>query len=77
MDEVNQVREELLFASNTDDLQDVYVNSAEKLINNLKDLSNDDGLLGFGINAFLPYIGVPIRAVYRGARLVAAPASVH
>jgi len=74
MDEVNQVREELLFASNTDDLQDVYVNSAEKLINNLKDLSNDDGLLGFGINAFLPYIGVPIRAVYRGARLVAAPA---
>jgi hypothetical protein len=74
MDEVNQVREELLFASNTDDLQDVYINSAEKLINNLKDLSNDDGLLGFGINAFLPYIGVPIRAVYRGARLVAAPA---
>lgn len=74
MDEVNQVREELLFASNTDDLQDVYINSSEKLINNLKDLSNDDGLLGFGINAFLPYIGVPIRAVYRGARLVAAPA---
>ena len=74
MDEVNQVREELLFASNTDDLQDVYVNSSEKLINNLKELSNDDGLLGLGINAFLPYIGVPIRAVYRGARLVAAPA---
>jgi hypothetical protein len=74
MDEVNQVREELLFASNTDGLEDVYINSAEKLINNLKDLSNDDGLLGFGINAFLPYIGVPIRAVYRGARLVAAPA---
>jgi hypothetical protein len=74
MDEVNQVREELLFASNTDDLQDVYINSSEKLINNLKELSNDDGLLGFGINAFLPYIGVPIRAVYRGARLVAAPA---
>lgn len=74
MDEVNQVREELLFAGNTDDLEDVYVNSSEKLINNLKDLSNDDGLLGFGINAFLPYIGVPIRAVYRGARLVAAPA---
>lgn len=74
MDEVNQVREELLFAGNTDDLEDVYVNSSEQLINKLKDLSNDDGLLGFGINAFLPYIGVPIRAVYRGARLVAAPA---
>lgn len=74
MDEVNQVREELLFASNTDDLQDVYVSSSEKLINKLKELSNDDGLLGFGLNAFLPYIGVPIRAVYRGARLVAAPA---
>ena len=74
MDEVNQVREELLFASNTDDLQDVYVSSSEKLINALKDLSNDDGFMGFAINAFLPYIGVPIRAVYRGARLVAAPA---
>lgn len=74
MDEVNQVREELLFAGNTDDLQDVYVNSSEKLIKSLKELSNDDGLLGFTINAFLPYIGVPIRAVYRGARLVAAPA---
>jgi hypothetical protein len=74
MDEVNQVREELLFASNTDDLQDVYVSSSEKLINSLKDLSNDDGFLGFAVNAFLPYIGVPIRAVYRGARLVAAPA---
>jgi hypothetical protein len=74
MDEVNQVREELLFASNTDGLEDVYINSAEKLINNLKDLSNDDGILGFTVNAFLPYIGVPIRAVYRGARLVAAPA---
>jgi len=74
MDEVNQVREELLFASNTDDLQDVYVSSSEKLINALKDLSNDDGFMGFAVNAFLPYIGVPIRAVYRGARLVAAPA---
>jgi hypothetical protein len=74
VDEVNQIREELLFASNTDGLEDVYINSAEKLINNLKDLSNDDGLLGFTVNAFLPYIGVPIRAVYRGARLVAAPA---
>ena len=74
VDEVNQIREELLFASNTDELEDVYINSAEKLINNLKDLSNDDGLLGFTVNAFLPYIGVPIRAVYRGARLVAAPA---
>ena len=74
IDEVNQVREELLFASNTDNLEDVYINSSEKLINNLKDLSNDDGILGFTVNAFLPYIGVPIRAVYRGARLVAAPA---
>jgi hypothetical protein len=74
IDEVNQVREELLFASNTDNLEDVYINSSEKLINSLKDLSNDDGILGFTVNAFLPYIGVPIRAVYRGARLVAAPA---
>ena len=72
-DTVNQIREELLFAADGD-LEDMPINSAEKLIKKLKDLSNDDGKLAVLVDAFLPYIGVPIRAVYRGARFSLAPA---
>jgi hypothetical protein len=74
-DRVDKVRQELLFAANTDDLDlasGTYV--TEKIIGLLKDLSSGDGLPGSVINAFLPYIGVPIRAVYRGSRLVGSPA---
>jgi hypothetical protein len=74
-DRVDKVRQELLFAANTDDLDlasGTYV--TEKIIGLLKDLSSGDGLPGTVINAFLPYIGVPIRAVYRGSRLVGSPA---
>lgn len=74
-DRVDKVRQELLFAANTDDLDlasGTYV--TEKIIGLLKDLSSGDGLPGAVINAFLPYIGVPIRAVYRGSRLVGSPA---
>jgi hypothetical protein len=74
-DRVDKVRQELLFAANTDDLDlasGTYV--TEKIIGLLKDLSSGDGIPGAVINAFLPYIGVPIRAVYRGSRLVGSPA---
>jgi len=74
-DRVDKVRQELLFAANTDDLDlasGTYV--TEKLIGFLKDVSAGDGIPGSFINAFLPYIGVPIRAVYRGSRLVGSPA---
>jgi len=74
-DRVDKVRQELLFAANTDDLDlasGTYV--TEKLIGFLKDVSAGDGIPGSVINAFLPYIGVPIRAVYRGSRLVGSPA---
>ena len=71
-DTVNQIREELLFAANGD-LEDLPRNNVESLIKKLKETANDGGVIGNLVDAFLPYIGVPIRAVYRGARISFAP----
>lgn len=71
-DTVNQIREELLFAADGD-LEDMPINGAEKLIRGIKKLTNDNGALSAFIDAFLPYVGVPIRAVYRGARFSFSP----
>lgn len=71
-DVVNQIREELLFASNGN-LEDLPKNRVEKLINRLKDTVNDGGIIGNFIDAMAPYLGVPIRAIYRGARISFAP----
>jgi|14BtaG_2_1085337.scaffolds.fasta_scaffold01853_2 DNA repair exonuclease SbcCD ATPase subunit len=71
-DTVNQIREELLFAANGD-LEDLPKNNVESLIKKLKETANDGGLIGNLVDALLPYIGVPIRAVYRGARISVAP----
>ena len=71
-DTVNQIREELLFAANGD-LEDLPRNNVESLIKKLKETANDGGVIGNVVDAFLPYIGVPIRAVYRGARISFAP----
>lgn len=67
-DEVNQIREELLFAANRDNLEDVYTPVSEKIIQKIRDLQNGDDVLAFAVNAMMPYVGVPIRGVYRGAR---------
>jgi hypothetical protein len=72
-DTVNQIREELLFAADGD-LEDMPINGAEKIIRGIKKLTNDNGALSAFIDAFLPYVGVPIRAVYRGARFSLSPA---
>lgn len=71
-DTVNQIREELLFAADGD-LEDIPINGAEKIIRGIKKLTNDNGALSAFIDAFLPYVGVPIRAVYRGARFSLSP----
>lgn len=71
-DSVNQIREELLFASDGN-LEDLPKNRVETLIKNLRNMSNDGGITGNLVDALLPYIGVPIRAVYRGARISFTP----
>lgn len=69
-DEINQVNEELLFASNVDRVEDVYEPFSEAIIRTLNKLSDSKSaetsqLLGNLIRAFMPYIGVPIRGAYR------------
>jgi len=74
-DEVNQIREELLFAADGD-LEDMPFNTLEEIINFTKKLVNNTGLPGAVIDAFAPYIGVPFRSIYRGAKYTIAPAQV-
>lgn len=69
-DEINQVNEELLFASNVDRVEDVHEPFSEAIIRTLNKLSDSKSaetsqLLGNLIRAFMPYIGVPIRGAYR------------
>lgn len=74
-DEVNQIREELLFAADGD-LEDMPFNTLEEIINFTKKIVNNTGLPGAVIDAFAPYIGVPFRSIYRGAKYTIAPAQV-
>lgn len=74
-DELNQIKEELLFAADGD-LEDMPFNPLEEIINFTKKLVNDAGLTGAVIDAFAPYIGVPFRSIYRGGKLVISPAQV-
>lgn len=69
-DEINQVNEELLFASNVDRVEDVYEPFSEAIIRTLNKLSDTTNIetsqiLGNLIRAFMVYIGVPIRGAYR------------
>ena len=69
-DEINQVNEELLFASNVDRVEDVYEPFSEAIIRTLNKLSdgrNPDRsqILANLIKTFIVYIGVPIRGAYR------------
>jgi hypothetical protein len=77
-DEVNQVREELLFASNAEKWEDVYTPDLEdKIIGPLSRLGHSDSVVGFSLKAIMPYIGVPLRAVIgRGLRVAAGPLTV-
>ena len=74
-DQINQIKEELLFAADGD-LEDMPSNPLEATINFLKQQVNDGGLTGAFVDAFAPYIGVPMRSIYRGGKLVVAPAQV-
>jgi hypothetical protein len=74
-DEVNQIREELLFAADGD-LEDMPESGVEAIVNFLKERVNAGGFIGATIDAFAPYLGVPFRSVYRGAKYTIAPAQV-
>ena len=69
-DEINQVNEELLFASNVDRVEDMYEPISEAVIRSLNKFSDarsseSEQLVGNLIRTLMPYIGVPIRGAYR------------
>lgn len=74
-DEINQIREELLFAADGD-LEDMPESGVEAIVKFLKERVNAGGFIGATIDAFAPYLGVPFRSVYRGAKYTIAPAQV-
>ena len=69
-DEINQVNEELLFASNVDRVEDMYEPLSEAVIRSLNKFSDarsseSEQLVGNLIRTLMPYIGVPLRGAYR------------
>ena len=74
IDEVNDINQNLLFAAQHDNPDLFHKNMGEQLISALGDAAKGDTGLAFLVDAFMPYISVPLRGVYRGARFAAAPA---
>lgn len=73
IDDVNDINQNLLFAAQMDDPEMFHVNMGERLIKMFGEYAKGDDALAFAIDAFLPYISVPVRGVYRGARFAASP----
>ena len=77
MEEVDLARQELLFAANSDNIEEVVAPYSEKIVQSIKRHIGDDHAISFAIQAIMPYVGVPIRGVYKGlAWTTAAPRSV-
>ena len=66
LEEIDLARQELLFAANSDNIEEVVTPYSEKVVQSLKQLAGNDHPISFGLNAVMPYIGVPIRGVYKG-----------
>ena len=73
IEEADLARRELLFAANSDNVDEVITPYSEKVINMLQELAGDNSGFGAALNAIMPYIGVPIRAVTKGVGVTTAP----
>jgi hypothetical protein len=76
IEEVDLARRELLFAANSDNIDEVVTPYSEKIVQTLKQLAGTDHPFSFAINAIMPYIGVPIRGVAKGGAWLGAPIRV-
>ncbi len=74
IDDVNDINQNLLFAAQHEDPNMFHQNMGEQLIKAIQKEAKGDSTLAYTIDAFMPYISVPLRGVYRGARFAAAPA---
>jgi len=73
IDDVNDINQNLLFAAQHDNPELFHQNMGEQLIAALSRHAKKDNALAFFIDAFMPYISVPVRGVYRGIRFATAP----
>ena len=73
LEEVDLGRQELLFAANSDNIEEVIAPYSEKVVRGLKDIAGDDHVISFALNAIMPYVGVGTRGVYKGLAWTTAP----
>lgn len=73
LDDVNDINQNLLFSAQYEDLDLFHQNGGEQLIEMFSKYAKKDNALAFMIDAFMPYISVPLRGVYRGVRFAASP----
>ncbi len=73
IDDVNDINQNLLFAAQHDNPELFHKNNGERLITWLGEGAKGDSGFAYMVDAFLPYISVPVRGVYRGARFAASP----
>ncbi len=73
LEEVDLGRQELLFAANSDNIEEVIAPYSEKVVRGLKDIAGDDHAISFALNAIMPYVGVGTRTVYKGLAWTTAP----
>ena len=73
IDDVNDINQNLLFAAQHDNPDLFHKNMGERFITWLGEGAKGDNGLAYLVDAFMPYISVPVRGVYRGARFAAAP----
>jgi len=73
INDVNDINQNLLFAAQHDNPDLFHQNMGEQLISKLSEAAKGDTGLAYLVDAFMPYISVPIRGVYRGVRFAAAP----
>jgi SAM-dependent methyltransferase/cyanate lyase len=68
-DEINNIRTELLFASNADNVEDVATSIVDQVIKPINNIKNSDNIAGFFMDALMPFFGVAMRGVYRTGRI--------
>jgi SAM-dependent methyltransferase/cyanate lyase len=68
-DEINNIRTELLFASNADNVEDVATSIIDQVIKPINNIKNSDNIAGFFMDALMPFFGVAMRGVYRTGRI--------
>ena len=69
VDEIDNIRTELLFASNADNIEDVATSMVDTIIRPVNKIKTSDNIFGIVLDALMPYFGVATRGIYRTGRI--------